>query len=122
MQTSQDPRHLLRKARMQSLFEWDFDQKRAIHNEYVENIIKKISQIDSVIQQNATQWQIPEMAKVDVAILRLAAYELIYDQEIPANAVIDEAVELAKEFGNEKSPKFINGTLDRIKKQYEHQV
>jgi N utilization substance protein B len=59
-------------------------------------------------------WKIEEMAKIDVAILRLAVWELFFEKETPKKTVIDEAVELAKEFGNEKAPAFINGVLGRI--------
>lgn len=54
------------------------------------------------------------MAKIDVAILRLAVYEFLFDKETPHKTIIDEAVELAKEFGNDKSPGFINGVLGKI--------
>lgn len=113
MQLATDPRHLLRQKRMQLLFEWDF-QQQPMADEYMQQIIAKIPEIDEFIKKNATMWKIEDMARVDVAILRLSIYELIFEKQVPKKTVIDEAVELAKEFGNEKSPGFINGTLDRI--------
>ncbi len=70
--------------------------------------------IDDLIQRQAPIWKIEDMSKIDVAILRLAVWELIFEHDTPKKTVIDEAVELAKEFGNEKSPLFINGVLGRI--------
>ncbi len=58
------------------------------------------------------------MARVDLAILRLAAYELIYCHDVPHNVVINEAIELSKRFGTEESPSFINGVLDHLAKQH----
>ncbi len=113
MQTSQDPRHLKRIEHMQVLFQWDF-RHHAVGDLYVRQIIKKIKEIDDIIQKEATMWKIEDMARVDVAILRLAVYELTEEKDVPAKTAIDEAVELAKEFGNEKSPPFINGVLDKI--------
>ena len=113
MQTSQDPRHLDRQKRMQLLFEWDF-RPHEINDEYLQKMIAKLPEIDELIKKNATMWKIEDMARTDVAILRLSIYELMFEKEVPKKTVIDEAVELAKEFGNEKAPAFINGVLGRI--------
>jgi N utilization substance protein B len=56
------------------------------------------------------------MGKIDLAIIRLAAYELIYREDIPKNVTINEAIEIAKKFGSEESPAFVNGILDEISK------
>lgn len=89
---------------MQQLFAQSF-QKDA-HNQ----------SIDSAIQIAAPQWPIEKIAKIDLAILRLAAGELIIKKKEPPKVIIDEAIELAKTYGNEHSPKFINGALGAILK------
>ncbi len=72
--------------------------------------------IDEQIAAHATGWSFDRIAKVDLSILRLAVYELLYLDEIPVGASINEAVEIAKKFGGEKSAKFINGVLGAIAK------
>ena len=75
--------------------------------------------VDELIREHAIGWSFDRIAKVDLSILRLAAYELMYRDDIPAGATINEAVELAKRFGGEKSAKFINGVLGAIAKSKE---
>lgn len=72
-------------------------------------------EIDSKIQSAAPEWPLEKISKIDLAILRLAVGELLDGKE-PPKVVIDEAIELAKEFGNEKSPGFVNGVLGTILK------
>ena len=72
--------------------------------------------IDSAIQTAAPEWPIEKIAKIDLAILRLAVCELIIEKKEPPKVIIDEAIELAKTYGNENSPKFINGVLGTILK------
>jgi N utilization substance protein B len=83
----------------------------------VEGVIKDINDIDEVITRYATNWQLKRMAVVDRNILRLATFELLYLEDIPFKVTINEAVELAKKFGDEDSGKFINGVLDKISKE-----
>lgn len=78
--------------------------------------VENLAAIDEQIRTYATGWTFDRIAKVDVSILRLATYELLYRDEIPAGASINEAVELGKQFGGEKSAKFINGVLGAIAK------
>ena len=78
--------------------------------------VENLAAIDEQIRTHATGWTFDRIAKVDVSILRLATYELLYRDEIPAGASINEAVELGKQFGGEKSAKFINGVLGAIAK------
>ncbi len=78
---------------------------------------EKLSDVDTAISAHATGWAFDRIAKVDLAILRLAAYELLYRDDIPEGASINEAVELGKRFGGEKSAKFINGVLGAIAKE-----
>lgn len=74
-------------------------------------------EIDLLLTKAAHHWRLDRMSRVDRAILRIAAYELVYSSETPPSVVINEAVELAKDFGGDESPGFINGILDGIRKQ-----
>ena len=75
-----------------------------------------MEEIDEIIEQTATGWTIARMGKVDLAILRLAVYEMKKDEDIPVSVAINEAVELAKKFGQDESPSFINGVLAKLAK------
>ena len=81
-----------------------------------EGVHAHIEEIDNEISAHAKDWSIGRIAKVDLSILRVAVYELLYERAIPVGATVNEAVELAKEFGGEKSPGFINGVLGAIAK------
>ncbi len=70
--------------------------------------------IDKAIGEYSKDWAISRMAKVDLAILRLATYEIFYDSSIPAVVSVNEAIELAKKYGNDSSPSFINGILGKV--------
>ena len=76
--------------------------------------VTHLAEIDEVIAQNATGWSFERIAKVDLSILRLATYEILFVDRIPEGASINEAVELGKKYGGEKSAKFINGVLGAI--------
>ncbi|NLN42283.1 MAG: transcription antitermination factor NusB [Clostridiales bacterium] len=82
---------------------------------YIKEILfsmdKEQSKIDAYIEKYAKGWTVDRMSKVDLAILRLAMYEILYKEEIPYSVSINEAVELAKKYSNEKSSSFINGIL-----------
>jgi N utilization substance protein B len=71
-------------------------------------------EIDAKIRSVSRHWRLERMSRVDRNIIRLAAYELMHLTEIPRRVTLNEAVELAKRFGNEESPAFVNGVLDRI--------
>ena len=73
-----------------------------------------IPEIDEKINQVAEGWKTRRMGKVELTILRLAVYEMQYDEEIPEKVAINEAVELAKKFGRDESPAFINGVLAKL--------
>lgn len=75
---------------------------------------EKIPEIDRLIDENTVGWETARMGKVDLAVLRLAVYELRCDDEIPAGVAIDEAVEIAKEYGQENSGGFVNAILAKI--------
>lgn len=79
-------------------------------------IIDHLPEIDSVISETSDGWSINRMAKVDLTLLRLALYELKFDDEIPVGVAINEAVELAKQYGGENSSSFINGVLAKMVK------
>ncbi|MGH7830919.1 MAG: transcription antitermination factor NusB, partial [Candidatus Binatia bacterium] len=65
-------------------------------------------------EQSADNWKLTRMAKVDLTILRMATYELLFCPDIPMNVSIDEAIEIGKRFGSDDSPTFINGVLDQV--------
>lgn len=89
-------------------------EDRDIIIQKVLNISSKIEEIDEKINQVAIKWTTTRMAKVDLTILRLAYYEMKYDENVPDVVAINEAVELAKKFGSDDSPKFINGILAKL--------
>lgn len=73
-----------------------------------------LNEIDTLINTHATGWKTSRMNKVDLTILRLAVYEMKWDDDVPISVAINEAVELAKQFGGEESPSFVNGVLAKI--------
>lgn len=77
-------------------------------------ILEKMSEIDDLINQKAKGWKTERMSKVDLTILRVAVYEILFDEEVPTNVAINEAVELAKKFGQEESAGFVNGILAKF--------
>ncbi len=79
-----------------------------------EAVLEKLPELDARIDKVAEGWKIRRMGKVELTILRLALYEMDYDEEIPQKVAINEAVELAKKFGQEESPAFINGVLAKL--------
>lgn len=81
-----------------------------IRNKY-DSIVALIPRLDEIINDNSKGWDTARLGKVDLAILRLAVYEVVFDDEIPVGVAIDEAVELAKKYGQDESPSFINGIL-----------
>ena len=78
------------------------------------NIIDKIPEIDAKLNEVAAGWKTKRMGKVELTILRLALFEMLYDENIPEKVSINEAVELAKKFGGNDSPAFVNGILARF--------
>lgn len=86
--------------------------------EYIQGVLRGVSdnldKIDSIILSNLKNWSISRIAKIDLSILRLAIYEIKYMDEIPPKVSINEAVELAKTYGNNDSKAFINGVLAKV--------
>ena len=80
----------------------------------VSGVVSQRAAIDARIEQSTENWKLARLAKVDLVLLRMATYELIYCPDIPANVSLDEAIEIAKRFGTGDSPAFINGVLDQV--------
>lgn len=78
------------------------------------NVTEKIGEIDEMINGVSEGWKTRRMAKVDLTLLRLAVYEMKYDEDIPVKVAINEAVELAKQYGTDDSPAFVNGVLAKL--------
>lgn len=108
-----DPRHQRRIKIFQNLYQSSFFNNQS-NNRFTKKIIKNIDFIDKNIAKHAYKFPIEKISKVDLAILRLAIYELLIEKKQPIKVIIDEAVELAKEFGGDNSYKFINGVLGKI--------
>ncbi|MFI3213713.1 MAG: transcription antitermination factor NusB [Eubacteriales bacterium] len=79
-----------------------------------QKIMEHLEEINQLINEKATGWSTNRMGKVDLTIIRLAIFEINYDEEVPTNVAINEAVELAKKFGQDESPSFINGILAKF--------
>jgi len=133
-------RHLSRSIAMQSLYEWDFSDKKVDLEKIVERNIKEfgpgledksftwqlvtgviqhLKEIDEIISKAAPQWPLSQISIVDRNILRIGIYELLYsDKEaVPPKVAINESIEMAKSFGGENSGKFVNGVLGTVYKE-----
>lgn len=82
--------------------------------EKFQNIVSRLAEIDDLINANATGWKTSRMGKVDLTLIRLAVYEIRYEDAIPTGVAINEAVELAKKYGTDDSASFVNGVLAKI--------
>lgn len=114
MKTPLDPRHVRREKIVQELFAWNMHPDKSDRDEKTKKIIKEAEAVDKIILESAPEWEIDKLNGVDLAILRLAIYELIFEGTEPAKVVVDEAIELGKEFGGENSPAFVNGALGKV--------
>lgn len=85
-------------------------------DQLIQGVASNISDIDRVISQHADNWELDRMATIDRNILRIASFELIYSEEVPPKVAINEAIEMAKKYGDKDSGKFVNGVLDKISK------
>ncbi len=112
-QKKADPRHKKRQKIVRELFSWSFNPNQEF-SEKAHKVIGKLSEIDGQIKKSAPKWPLKKINKIDLAILRLSTYELKHSKKIPPKVAINEAVELAKEYGGENSPSFINGVLGDI--------
>ena len=113
MKTVSDPRHKKRRKIIKKLYEFSF-QKTKKTPKLIEPIIENLTRIDKIIQKHAPEWPINKLNKTDLATLRLAVFELIIERKNPVKVIIDEAIELGKEYGSQNSAKFINGVLGAV--------
>jgi transcription antitermination protein NusB len=90
------------------------DDAREFAGELVRGCMQQREAIDAKIREVSRHWRLERMARVDRNVLRLATFELLFLPEVPRKVTLNEAVELAKRFGDEDSPAFVNGVLDRI--------
>ncbi len=90
------------------------DEDAAYISEKSNKIIEKLDALDEMINKKAKGWTTQRMGKVDLTILRLAVYEIVFDDDVPTGVAINEAVELAKKFGQEESSGFVNGVLAKF--------
>lgn len=115
-----DKRHQKRIDIIQNLFAYDFNSSLKnipVKESETQVVIDKLAKIDEIIRTHALKYPVDKIAKVDLAVLRLSIYELIFEKKNPPKVVINEAVELAKEFGGEHSFSFVNGVLGSIMKE-----
>jgi N utilization substance protein B len=110
LKTSKDPRHIRRIEAVKSLFAYSFNPQQEIH-ELAGEVLKNQDEIDAIITKCAPEWPIPQINRLDLGVLRLAVFELQHRSDVPPKVIIDEAVEIGKEFGSQSSGSFINGVL-----------
>lgn len=99
----------------EGLGEVDEKDQEYIEKKYA-HIVEKLPQIDKLLEDTAEGWKVGRMGKADLTILRLAVYEMKYDEDVPVGVAVNEAVELSKKFGGDESPAFVNGILGKIGK------
>jgi len=87
---------------------------RSFAEELILGVAENLERIDQVIEEHSTNWALDRMARVDLSLLRMATYELLFRPEIPTSVVINEAIEIGKRFGTKETPAFVNGILDKI--------
>lgn len=92
-------------------------QSRQFAETLVTGVAEQLERIDALIAEHSNNWALDRMARVDLALLRMAAFELLCMPDVPANVVINEAIEIGKRFGTRETPAFINGILDQIARQ-----
>ena len=90
------------------------EEEKSYIYERIKAILEKINVIDDILSEAASGWNLNRMGKVELTILRLAVYEMRFDDSIPVKVAINEAVELAKIFGGDDTPGFINGVLAKL--------
>lgn len=130
-------RRIARECALQLLFQYDFTRHvplreeleefwsmrlepediRQFTEELLRGTIEHLPEIDKRIADSTQHWSLERMAAVDRNILRIATYELLFRLDIPVKVAINEAIEIAKKYGSQDSPSFINGILDRIAKE-----
>lgn len=100
------------------LFEEELENPSESELDYINSkskgILEHIDEIDALINEKSTGWKTSRMAKVDLSIIRIAVYEIKYEDDIPFKVSVNEAVELAKKYGADESPAFVNGILAKF--------
>jgi len=112
-----DIRHQHRIDIIKNLFALSFHKELSTNTDNditFKNILKNNKEIEVIIAKYAPRYPIEKISKLDLAILKLSVYELIFEKKNPPKVIIDEAVELAKEYGNDRSYSFINGVLGAV--------
>lgn len=99
---------------MQELFSYGFNKGLKPGGGKFRKILSRIGEIDKSIELSAPKWTVDKINHLDLAILRLAVFELMIEKKNPPKVIVDESVELAKEYGSEASPGFINGALGKL--------
>jgi transcription antitermination protein NusB len=95
------------------------EETRHFAERLVEGVVRERLELDRVLVGSTENWRLERMAVVDRNVLRLGAYELLFESETPLAVVLDEAIEVAKKFGSEESGAFINGVLDAVRRRIE---
>ena len=107
----------------EEIYETSVDNREIEENDYIKGafftVCEKRQEIDALIGEHANGWKTQRLTNVSRSILRLAVYEMLYDESIPYSVSINEAVELAKKFDDEKARPFINGVLNSVKSALE---
>ena len=101
---------------MQAVYAQSFSPTNKSNSQDLKKIISHLKKIDQTIANNAPKWPLEKINKIDLSVLRTSVWELLYLKKTPPKVVIDEAVEMAKEFGAESSSAFVNGVLGSIVK------
>lgn len=99
---------------MQEIFAWEFSKENELTIETVKHVIGNLEEIDKFVAKSAPKWTVEKINKMDLAILRLAVYELMIEKDKPPKVIVDEAVEIAKEYGSDSSFSFVNGALGKL--------
>ncbi|MEW4208580.1 transcription antitermination factor NusB [Priestia megaterium] len=122
-------RHTARQKALQALFQHDLGQTEpmeaignVVQNEKFDQFLESLvlgvvehqQEIDELLRNHLEKWTLDRVATVDRVILRIAVYEMKYEEEIPTSVTLNEAIELAKTFGDDQSSKFINGVLSKV--------
>jgi transcription antitermination factor NusB len=110
LKTASDPRHKKRIRAFKTIYSHTFSNQE-ITSKLGQKVIEKQTEIDEVITKCATEWPINQINRTDLAVLRLAIWELLYKKKTPTKVIIDEAVEIAKRYGSHTSGSFVNGAL-----------
>jgi len=122
-------RHTARQKALQALFQHDLGQIEPLEamenvlqegkgDDFLEKLVLGVAnnqeEIDGILRDHLEKWTLDRVATVDRTILRMAVYEMKYEEEIPGNVTMNEAIELAKVFGDDQSVRFINGVLSKV--------